>query len=565
MKQLYVICLIAIFLNAAAQTTNYAQHSGQRKTFNIESLNNKSYYLVSDFQIGSCCIEKVKLIAHNTDGSKLLEKTIGQSGVVNAALTTVLANKTLLLQYSSAMYQCDVGGPRTVLCNYDTLGNLLWTKIFPRQMAKALPKSDGSFFAVRSDSLVHYNANGQIITKFLLNGGLFQYAACLTGAGSIIYCKYSNGSGYTIEKIDTAANVLNSQPATNLYTDLYELSSNALAGTSGGEVLKLNGNLAPVLSSTVNLTSFTAKTTYVKADTIYSAGLSSSGNLLFVRLDSNLTVISTSTSNIESSTASGICIGRDQNLRLINKASSESTFSDTYSFSSFFQFAKTAAIDGSKDIGVIASQLLSYTNSVNFQPQKVITTVSLQVTVKNFGTDTVKYFKLNSFAKVTGISTCIFGLHKEYFVSIAPQASVVVNTPAFDLAPMSVPSLTSTLSFSTQICIYTSVPDSLHDMVVGNNMACGNFDFVYQPTGIEVISGKQTVSVFPNPASEQVSIVAGENIVHLSICDNLGRVLVQVQPDETEYQLDCSKLAKGIYFLSVKTENDLQQKKILID
>ena len=105
-----MLCSSAI----SAQTPNYAQHSGQRRTFNIESINNKSYYLVSDFQNGSCCLEKVKLIAHATNGNKLFESVIGQLGAINNAYTTVLANKTLLLQYSSNLYQCDVGGPRTV-------------------------------------------------------------------------------------------------------------------------------------------------------------------------------------------------------------------------------------------------------------------------------------------------------------------------------------------------------------------------------------------------------------------------------------------------------------------
>lgn len=558
------LAIISVFFSSAtfSQTANYAQHNAIRECYNIVTINNKSYYVVSDVSVGSCCFENVKLVAHSTTGSKLFETAIGQMGLINRAQIAVLANKTLLIQFSSPQYKCDVGGPRTWLCNYDTLGNMLWSFPYPKQMGAALCKIDGSFYIVRSDSLLHYSSSGQIITKFLLNGGQYQYGACLTATGKIVYCKFATG-GYVIEKIDTAANVISSQATANVFTDLYELPSTALLGSCGGQVLKLSANLLPIAGSSVNLSPLNVKTTFVRNDTVYSGGISSAGNLFFARFDSNFNVVSTTTSNIESAIATGVCVGNDNKIRLVAYSSSETTFSDTHSFSSFFQFSKNGSLDGSRDIGVIATQLLSYTNSAS--PQTILTTVSLQVTVKNFGNDTVRYFKLNSFSKSSVITTCIIGLQQDYVIAIPPQGSVVINTPAFNLSPMSVPSITSPLSFTGNICIYTSVPDSLHDIEVTNNKFCNTFNFSYQPTGIEHVERTNEVRTFPNPASDELTVVADESIREISVMDNMGRIVIQNFPNKAACQLDCSSLPAGIYVLSVKTGNAQVLKKILIE
>lgn len=84
--------------------------------------------------------------------------------------------------------------------------------------------------------------------------------------------------------------------------------------------------------------------------------------------------------------------------------------------------------------------------------------------------------------------------------------------------------------------------------------------------GIIKTSPDETLSVFPNPASEKL-VTKSENsiIAEVNLYNLLGELVWSRQPNAKQTQLDISKEAKGVYFVKVKDVNQkLTFKKVVI-
>ena len=73
-----------------------------------------------------------------------------------------------------------------------------------------------------------------------------------------------------------------------------------------------------------------------------------------------------------------------------------------------------------------------------------------------------------------------------------------------------------------------------------------------------------SVSVFPNPTSDKIIIDTEFNNCNYELVDVKGSVITS---DNFNYstEIDLSKNAKGIYFLKLKSQNEIITKKIIID
>lgn len=69
---------------------------------------------------------------------------------------------------------------------------------------------------------------------------------------------------------------------------------------------------------------------------------------------------------------------------------------------------------------------------------------------------------------------------------------------------------------------------------------------------------QQATTVFPDPASDRITISATEKIRHVSICDLFGREVYTATPDAGSVQVDITSLTPGIY--CIKTNGVLVQK-----
>ncbi len=74
---------------------------------------------------------------------------------------------------------------------------------------------------------------------------------------------------------------------------------------------------------------------------------------------------------------------------------------------------------------------------------------------------------------------------------------------------------------------------------------------------------KQKVSVYPNPAGEQLNVEAPEVIRRLGIYDIKGRQIISETVDTEKAVLDISGLDAGIYFLHIVTDSHVTVEKII--
>jgi len=82
--------------------------------------------------------------------------------------------------------------------------------------------------------------------------------------------------------------------------------------------------------------------------------------------------------------------------------------------------------------------------------------------------------------------------------------------------------------------------------------------------GIEELTDEQEINLYPNPTSEYLTVRAeGEKIKELRVINVLGEEVLKKKLNDYTETIDVSSLAKGIYFLEVKTEKGISIKKLI--
>lgn len=74
------------------------------------------------------------------------------------------------------------------------------------------------------------------------------------------------------------------------------------------------------------------------------------------------------------------------------------------------------------------------------------------------------------------------------------------------------------------------------------------------------------VALYPNPAKEAVTVLAEEGLQHISICNLLGQPVTTVLLNgQSQYTLNTSGFATGIYVVNITTETGIAFTKLVID
>ena len=113
-------------------------------------------------------------------------------------------------------------------------------------------------------------------------------------------------------------------------------------------------------------------------------------------------------------------------------------------------------------------------------------------------------------------------------------------------------------------------PASTKSYVVEQNL-CGTITYdtvkvVVSPTGINNIENfKNTVKIFPNPTTNILNIETEQEVKTITIYNSLGATVFSLfnRVKERVTSLDVSMFTTGIYFLEVKTGNDIIRKKFV--
>lgn len=84
-------------------------------------------------------------------------------------------------------------------------------------------------------------------------------------------------------------------------------------------------------------------------------------------------------------------------------------------------------------------------------------------------------------------------------------------------------------------------------------------------TDIEGIQKSAGLSVYPNPAHELVNIVCSKRIKNVSLTSLTGQLLQQIEVNDSYLQLNTSTLKAGIYFIKIKTEDTIINRRLVIE
>jgi hypothetical protein len=74
------------------------------------------------------------------------------------------------------------------------------------------------------------------------------------------------------------------------------------------------------------------------------------------------------------------------------------------------------------------------------------------------------------------------------------------------------------------------------------------------PAAVENLSSATSLSIYPNPASNQLNITVSESLLgeNYSLYNSVGQLILTNKIQSTQTTLDISKLAKGTYTVVLK-------------
>ena len=89
------------------------------------------------------------------------------------------------------------------------------------------------------------------------------------------------------------------------------------------------------------------------------------------------------------------------------------------------------------------------------------------------------------------------------------------------------------------------------------------------PVGVEessIFSHQSSVKVYPNPASNTISLASppGIEIISIEIIDIQGKVVMHQKVTNHNHIFNVSHFPKGIYFIQIHTSKGLEVKKLII-
>jgi hypothetical protein len=82
----------------------------------------------------------------------------------------------------------------------------------------------------------------------------------------------------------------------------------------------------------------------------------------------------------------------------------------------------------------------------------------------------------------------------------------------------------------------------------------------------DVINQPSHFTIFPNPASSEVTLSLSKSLDHLKIMDVSGKVIYETKDvGAGDLKIDVSRYAKGVYFIIGKTGNDTEKQKFIVE
>jgi len=207
---------------------------------------------------------------------------------------------------------------------------------------------------------------------------------------------------------------------------------------------------------------------------------------------------------------------------------------------------------------------------------------SVQLYADNTGTNTIQWY--NDTAVIVGANTPYYTTNQSgnFWVELtnqsgctfasSPQNVFIVPPPPFPSFLANVNMLTCLLTGYTLQWTLNGVPipganyqtyeisqNGVYSVIAKNSFGCirsssPNYLQYTSPAGIEEMELLNAVTIFPNPATDELNFSVNEKMMgyryHLTDC--IGRTLQQGLINETLIKLTLSDYEKGMYFLSIE-------------
>lgn len=270
---------------------------------------------------------------------------------------------------------------------------------------------------------------------------------------------------------------------------------------------------------------------------------------------------------------SGLCVDGAGNLyiadytnwriRKVNSSGVISTFAGNGSIGSSGDGgqATAASLGGASGVKFDATGALYITDEGNYKIRKV----GLALCTADAGPNVIDQQDFCGNWGVTIGTAAITGLNYSW----APTGTVYISGSSTIAQPTAVYS--NTVSPYTYTVTVTSQYDpplcALNTstvQVTAKNRTCLNCCFM---AGISEPNAPQSIfNIFPNPANTDITVVLSGKTEYLKITDVLGKVVLDMRAiSDNEIKIDVSQFRKGVYFVTTKIEDKIEQKKLLVE
>jgi hypothetical protein len=564
MKKVIVIAIQLFFsLFSFSQNMHFARHKNTDISGNIVSINSKSYYVERVIINLKCCNEMINVAGVSETGSALFTTSITSwpYNFMNRIYTT--ADKCLLALGATLMTGCDTGGKKFIVAKLDTLGNILF-KMNPDSagiVVDLVTYPDSSFYIVSSSHLSHYSKTGQFVSK--INPGISAISSIsLLNNGNFVISYTGNGVPKNRE-ITSAGTFVNEAVAQSLIRKVMQTATGDLIGITGTSLQKYSSALNFIKSSTLTIpATYTITDFDLKNDSVFVTG-SAPGELAFYYLlDANFNVLYQTFSNCTKIYPTGVVVDKKRKVNIISWGTSFGAWYAIDSFTGFFKTAITGSINAFSDIGVKRYSVIQADFSLVPPLSKYLGTFNVNVTVQNYGSDSVKKFHLNHIARMQTTSDCWLLLNKEFITTIPPGDSVTVQTGTFYAQPVDASELNQDGTIAYKLCVFTTVPNESYDVNITNDYFCDSISVIPMGTK-EFSSDDQKITIFPNPGSGMINMSSEAVIRSIEIIDALGRVIETRAVDDKKMVLERDYLKNGLFLFKISTEKGMVIKKVL--
>jgi hypothetical protein len=562
MKSKILLIVLLIRLVHSGQTFNYAHHTGNETTFNMVGINSKSFYMVRITAIGACCNDKIFLVGIDDSGNEIFRRQVGSGAYLEDAEVVATSDGHLLTMTGTIQEGCDYPGNSYNVFKIDTVGNVEWTFHSTNKIEQLIPWTDGGFYLFSNVILERYTPTGQKLSNF--------NSISVPGGSSIsldnnnnFLISYFAGNIPRFQVLDSMQFQIADVPAVSSLTAMMQSTSGNIYGLSGNQIHRYSssytftdnsGNSVP---ATFSITAFT-----IRNDTIYATGKTVLSKSFYMILDSNFNVLHQSLSNLTNVLPTDIHINNRNWVQIITTGTTALPSSN--SFSGYFRIPVNGSFNGRFDVGVTDFATIDDPYYVMCNGPCYLARLNLLVTVRNFGTDTVKEFHLNNSGKsnFAGVGQCNIGLCMLSSQVIPPGGTITLQTGPFYTGAYN-SYLQPGASFSYNVCLNTSIPNAENDVNVTNDFLCRYVTFLPLDVAENAWSSNE-VSLYPNPSPGEVTVTSKSGMKSIEIYDMAGKLLAYFQVNDQHSFLLRNTIEEGMYLLKVNTEKGYVMKKVVI-